>query len=731
MTFRVLNERANFVDPSEGTRYTIHYDLPPHWRQRQAFMRWFVEISPLGKSEAEPERQCVEASQWQEAIKGVRRAAGLDDALRNFSIEVLDEGVRAVDPMSRLRYVIRKAPGDAPLTGQQAQAQPAPAAPAPSVPAPPKSPSVPPPATKKAKAQTMVYGSPGAAEFNQAVQQAQAQFAPAPSAPPPAPSAPPPAPSAPAPSAPAPSAPAPSAPAPSAPAPSAPAPSAPAPSAPAPVSPAYTRAVFPPKSQPESRPRPVYSAPQPAPVAASPAPAPVPASTAPAASTEPYNVLAKREEEPSKASPLSYREYAYAIAEDSTEDDAEKFIVARFKEIRDAMSSTQSAKLVNLAVFDHQFKGKPKRPPLVTLVWKDWKGDPEVRFTSRPGVSIPPPSLGKIVPASVPPAKISQPPAEGAKPGVMPTPPSTPVAIRHNRGNLGPPQPTMRSAESSIDPSSLGAKVQVSTEPAPQPAPVAPQPAPVAPQPAPVAPQPAPVAPQPAPVAPQPAPVAPQPAPVAPQPAPVAPQPAPVAPQPAPVAPQPAPVAPQPAKKPAPPKPPTGDEIIADIFESMHDLHFLRDAYEGADFVIALALDKMRCKLGIAQLYDINRREFVVAHAVGPGSQKALGNRTTEHDPMLIEIMNRRTPFVVEARTDHRILEGRWTNLGGEPQTILACSVAQGGRFLGILELAHVKGEGEFRKADIDGMAYIAQSFAEFVAKTGLLFGSEKDLIRG
>jgi len=429
----------------------------------------------------------------------------------------------------------------------------------------------------------------------------------------------------------------------------------------------------------------------------------VPASAAPAASPEPYNVLAKREEEPSKASPLTYREYAYAIAEGSTEDDAEKFLVERFKEIRDAMSSTQSAKLVNLAVFDHQFKGKPKRPPLVTLVWKDWKGDPEVRFTSRPGVSIPPPSLGKSVPASMPPAKSSQPPEEGAKQGVMPTPPSTPVAIRHNRGNLGPPQPTMRSAESSIDPASLGAKVQVSTEPAPQPAAVAPQPAPVAPQPAPVAPQPAAVAPQPAAVAPQPAPVAPQPA----------------------------PVAPQPATKPVQARPPTGDEIIADIFESMHDLHFLRDAYEGADFVIALALDKMRCKMGIAQLYDINRREFVVAHAVGPGSQNALGNRTTEHDPMLIEIMNRRTPFVIEASTDHRIREGRWNNLGGEPQTILACSVAQGGRFLGILELAHVKGEGEFRKADIDGMAYIAQSFAEFVAKTGLLFGSEKDLIRG
>jgi GAF domain-containing protein len=175
-------------------------------------------------------------------------------------------------------------------------------------------------------------------------------------------------------------------------------------------------------------------------------------------------------------------------------------------------------------------------------------------------------------------------------------------------------------------------------------------------------------------------------------------------------------------------RPSQGEEIIADIFESMHDLYFLRDAYEGADFVIALALDKMHCKLGIAQLYDINRREFVVAHAIGPNAEGALGNRVSEHDPLIVEIMNRRLPFLIEG-TDARVSLGRWKNLGGEPRSILACAVAQGGRFLGILELAHMDGEGAFRKTDVDAMAYIAQSFAEFVARTGLLFGSEAKLM--
>ncbi|PKN39938.1 MAG: hypothetical protein CVU63_13485, partial [Deltaproteobacteria bacterium HGW-Deltaproteobacteria-20] len=140
---------------------------------------------------------------------------------------------------------------------------------------------------------------------------------------------------------------------------------------------------------------------------------------------EPFQVLASREEQPSKSSPLTYREYAYAITEGSSEGDAEKFILQRFAEIQQDLAATRTAKLVNLAVFDHAFKDRPKRPPLVTLVWKDWKGDPELRYTSRPGVSIPPPTLGQA--SSRPRAQTVEPaqapkPAETSQPVVQPAP---------------------------------------------------------------------------------------------------------------------------------------------------------------------------------------------------------------------------------------------------------------------------------------------------------------------
>src|SRR5690349_16293406 len=79
-------------------------------------MRWFVEISPMGAKSGQELTLCVEAPQWQPALQKARALRGDNGALSNFSIELLDDGYRAIDPMSRLRYVVKRAPDNAPLT---------------------------------------------------------------------------------------------------------------------------------------------------------------------------------------------------------------------------------------------------------------------------------------------------------------------------------------------------------------------------------------------------------------------------------------------------------------------------------------------------------------------------------------------------------------------------------------------------------------------------------------
>ena len=155
-------------------------------------------------------------------------------------------------------------------------------------------------------------------------------------------------------------------------------------------------------------------------------------------------LLFRREENPSAASPLTYRETAWVVPEGTSVDAAVRLALGMFEGVRASLADVAPGKLVNLAVFDHRFEGRPRRAPLATLTWKDWKDKgqgPEIRRPGDPPVSMAPrgPSLLPDAPAAilgqVPPAPAvpSFPaPAVSSVPSVVPAPavpPSPAVAI--------------------------------------------------------------------------------------------------------------------------------------------------------------------------------------------------------------------------------------------------------------------------------------------------------------
>src|SRR5688572_26603197 len=77
-------------------------------------MRWLVEVSSLGKTDLQ--KFCVEAESWQRALQAARAQRGEEGPMSGFSIELLEEGYRAVDPLARVRFVVKRAPDDMPVT---------------------------------------------------------------------------------------------------------------------------------------------------------------------------------------------------------------------------------------------------------------------------------------------------------------------------------------------------------------------------------------------------------------------------------------------------------------------------------------------------------------------------------------------------------------------------------------------------------------------------------------
>lgn len=656
-------------------------------------MRFFVEVTPIGQSETQ--RYCVEAASWQVALQNTRTLRNDAGPISGFSIELTDEGCRAVDPMARLRFMVKQAPDSAPLTGD-----------------------------RLSDAPTKIQESP---LFKEQVAAALAASAAAAGAQPP-----------------------------SAAAVSAALGSAPAPSEKAekPSEKVATSKKVPSRTiaygssgaivtrEPADRLKELASITvQEEPANVIP-PAPI---TKPTLSSDgEARVLFHREQDPTAASPLTYREDVLAVAPGTTEEAAAKILRKHLEFVQNAIIGARPGKYVNLAIFDQVFEGKPPVLPLVILSWKDWQVEPLQSFPRRAKAPAGPtqasshmaPAAAQAIAAAVPAfpprpsplaavplvTKAVVPDPQPAAPNVAASAPPPALAALGEalaKANSAPP-PAMQTAEPAAPPPGIAALAAAFAPPQqPNAPPVAMMPisafVPVA--------QPAPVFAVPAP-APQVA------APIVMPPRSVV-----VTETPPPVAAETPP--PKGSSESArlrlsrPPSSPNlarvrGDELIAILFEEMHDLHFLNDAIEGGAFCLGLALEKLPSRAGIVHLYDINKREFVIVTAIGKGTEHLLARRHGEADPLLAAAMRKRNSVVMNnADSNDEAFVERYELIGGA-KCIIISPVMKGGRFLGAIELINPLDGAPFTEDDGNALAYMSEQYAEFVSVRGVLIDPER-----
>jgi GAF domain-containing protein len=169
-----------------------------------------------------------------------------------------------------------------------------------------------------------------------------------------------------------------------------------------------------------------------------------------------------------------------------------------------------------------------------------------------------------------------------------------------------------------------------------------------------------------------------------------------------------------------------GEDLIADLFEAMHDLHFVRDALEGGEFCLALAMEKLPSQAGIVHLYDIDRREFLVASTRGAGTKRLLLRRHPENEPLLLASVRKRRAVVVAdgSQADGASAE-RYTMLGGA-RSLLIAPILLHGRLLGAIELVNPLDGQPFNESEGNALTYIAEQFAEFISSHGIVTDPER-----
>jgi hypothetical protein len=421
----------------------------------------------------------------------------------------------------------------------------------------------------------------------------------------------------------------------------------------------------------------------------------------------PSSVLRQRQEEPTPESPITYREVAYLVQPGVSRGSVEALLWASFNSLTRELASRPGQKFVQLAVFDHKFDKRPERAPLGTLAWKDWRGNPVVTFPFFDGTAIarasaPPPGSGSIKPVAVvkvegssgrPPPPAEPPRAEPlpAEPAAAPAPivsatttPIMPLMIQSaGPGSVAAPAPAVIA---SVQPAQLGAAT----------APAGPLGITSAPTEAAKS------------------------------------DPSGVA---IPLTREKLPSHPSTGRSSKPRLPAArrraGEDLIGELFETMHDLSFMHGVVDGAEFVLAAVESIVPCDGVLIHVFDINTRQFVVVRAKGPGTMQAILHRTPDSDEFFANIMRRPGSVAIhDTAKDARVLGPRWDALGVKPLRALCGPVRQGGRYLGLLELANPLGDAPFHQTEQNAIDYVCEQFAQFLVNRPIVLDADVILRR-
>lgn len=181
-------------------------------------------------------------------------------------------------------------------------------------------------------------------------------------------------------------------------------------------------------------------------------------------------------------------------------------------------------------------------------------------------------------------------------------------------------------------------------------------------------------------------------------------------------------------ERPRPARTKASEELVSELFERMQPLYFAHDVVEGAQLVLEALSELIPCEAALIYVFDINAREFCVVRAEGKDGKSVLLERVPHDEPLFKEVLQSGAgQFVTRSADAHQHFRaGRYRALLVDaPRVALVGAVRQGGRYLGVIELLNPHGDQEFYASEQNAVEYVCQQFAELVAQRPVVLDAD------
>jgi len=160
-----------------------------------------------------------------------------------------------------------------------------------------------------------------------------------------------------------------------------------------------------------------------------------------------------------------------------------------------------------------------------------------------------------------------------------------------------------------------------------------------------------------------------------------------------------------------PPRPPSAEDVLAELFDRVAELAGQRDRSAALGFLLHLAMEKVDAEAGSVFSARLGGRELELAVARGPRAKELLALRVAV--PVGVGIVGFCAQedvclAISDAEKDPRFHRAVSDAIGYETRSLLCAPIAQKGQVLGALEVLNKRGGRPFDAADLAVLSYLA-----------------------
>jgi GAF domain len=167
------------------------------------------------------------------------------------------------------------------------------------------------------------------------------------------------------------------------------------------------------------------------------------------------------------------------------------------------------------------------------------------------------------------------------------------------------------------------------------------------------------------------------------------------------------------------------EELVVELFERFHELHFLPALADGLRFAAEEISRFTASGVVFVHVFDLDKNQFVLVSARGKNAGSLELTRTSGKDPLFVGVLRRaEIATFPNFRAEPRFDAERFAEAGVHRGPALVGPILEAGRYLGVIEVA-APDSGRYTNTEIHALDYMTTQLAKYLSSRPIVLDAD------